>query len=249
MSAHRIMVVEDEELLSLGTTLHLNSFGYEVLGNFRSGEDALEKVVELKPDLILMDIGLAGDMDGIETTRRIHEKIDVPVIYLSMYADLNTIKKSRSTRAFRYMNKPFNEEELKFTIEMAIESHKNAKLLKDAKKYKSVLENIPAIVYRIYVDESGYSEITLFNDRIKYITGFSLDELNNNEILFLMPLIISENKKDISEHIKQLINSKKGFALNYEIETKKGDIKSIHEKCEPVFDKEGKLKYFDGYNY
>ncbi|MDO8869302.1 MAG: response regulator [Methanobacteriaceae archaeon] len=208
--------------------------------------DALEKVVELKPDLILMDIGLAGDMDGIETTQRIHEIIDVPVIYLSMYADVNTIKKSRSTSAFRYMNKPFNEEELKFTIEMAIESHKNAKLLKDAKKYKSVLENIPAIVYRIYVDESGYSEITLFNDRIEYITGFSLDELNNNEILFLMPLIIRKNKKDMSEHIKRLINSKKGFSLNYEIETKKGDIKSIHEKCEPVFGLEGKLKYFDG---
>jgi PAS domain S-box-containing protein len=240
------MVVEDEELLSLGTTLHLNSFGYEVLGNFRYGEDALEKVVELNPDLILMDIGLAGDMDGIETTQRIHEKIDVPVIYLSMHADVNTIKKSRSTRAFRYMNKPFNEEELKFTIEMAIESHKNARLLKDAVKYKSVLENIPAIVYRTYVDENGFPEIVLFNDRIKDITGFSLDEINDNEVLFLMPLIIKENKNNISEHIKNSINSKKGFALNYEIKTKKGDIKLIHEKCEPVLCDDGKLKYFDG---
>jgi hypothetical protein len=61
-----------------------------------------------------------------------------------------------------------------------------------------------------------------------------------------MPLIIRKNKKDMSEHIKRLINSKKGFSLNYEIETKKGDIKSIHEKCEPVFGLEGKLKYFDG---
>ena len=254
MSNYRIMVVEDEEILSLGTTLHLNSFGYEVLGNFRSGEEALEKVVELEPDLILMDIGLAGDMDGIETTRRIHEKIDVPVIYLSMYADLNTIEKSRSTRAFRYMNKPFNEEELKFTIEMAIESHKNAKLLKEAEKYKSVLENIPAIIYRICLDESGYSQITLFNDRIKDFTGFSLDELTNNNnnnnsnncILFLMPLIITENKKDILKQVKHSINSKKGFALKYGIETKNGDMKLIYENCEPVFDEKGNLKYFDG---
>jgi PAS domain S-box-containing protein len=144
------------------------------------------------------------------------------------------------------MNKPFNEEELKFTIEMAIESHKNAKLLKKAENYKSVLENIPAIVYRIYADETGCTDIILFNDKIEDITGFSAEEINCEEVLFLMPLIISENKNDIFVHIKNSINSKKCFDLNYEIKTKKGDTKTIYEKCEPVFNEEGKLKYFDG---
>ena len=92
---------------------------------------------------------------------------------------------------------------------------------------------------------------------LRIFTGFSLDELtnnnnnnnnNNNCILFLMPLIIKENKKDILKQVKHSINSKKGFALKYGIETKNGDMKLIYENCEPVFDEKGNLKYFDGSN-
>ena len=83
----RILVVEDEEILRVGTTLHLKSFGYDVVGNFQRGEDAVEHVTDLNPDLILMDIKLSGKLDGIETVKQIQKKIDVPVIYLSAYSN------------------------------------------------------------------------------------------------------------------------------------------------------------------
>lgn len=246
MSSHRIMVVEDEELLRLGTTLHLKSFGYEVAGNFKSGEEAIDHVAKLKPDVILMDIELAGDMNGIETAAKIHEKWDVPVIYLSVYADINTINLAESTKPFRYMNKPFNEDELKFTIEMAIESHKTSKELKEAMKYKNILENIPGIVYRINYTEKEDFEIILFNEMLKEMTGYELDELKSQESLLLATLIVEEDKEEILKQNKILINSKEAFNLKYQIVNKQAEIKSICESCKPVFDDKGNLKRIDG---
>ncbi len=246
MPGHRIMVVEDEEILRLGTTLHLTSFGYEVVGSFRSGEEALDHVFELKPDLILMDIELAGKMNGIETTKIIHEKFDVPVIYLSVHRDIDTIELAKSTKAFRYMNKPFHDNELKFTIEMAIESHKKQKILNETEIYKNILENISGIVYRAYYTGNGSYEITLFNDMIEEMTGYELDKLNVNEPLFLSKLILENNKSDISKEFQNLKDSKKPINLKYQIRTKDGVIKSICEICKPIFDDNGNLRHIDG---
>jgi len=243
MSPKRILVVEDEAVLRLGTTLHLKSFGFDVVGNFRSGKEAIKQLADLKPDLILMDIELAGDIDGIETVRQIHEKVDIPVIYLTVYSEVETIERAKSTNPFRYMNKPFNEEELKFTIESAIESHKKDKLLKSLSIYKEALSNIQGIVYR-YFEENH--ETIFFNDMLEKMTGFKPGELRSDDTHFLMSMILKEDQKKVMNALNDSINLKKPFKVKYGVKNKNGEVKQFYERGIPVFETNGELICIDG---
>ncbi len=242
MSPKRILVVEDEAVLRLGTTLHLKSFGFNVVGNFRSGEDAIKQVTDLKPDLVLMDIELAGNIDGIETVRQIQEKIDIPVIYLTVFSDGETIKRAKSTNPFRYMNKPFNEEELKFTIEAAIESHKKDKLLKSLGIYKKALYNIQGIVYRF---EENHETI-FFNDMLERMTGFKSGELKSDDMHFLMPIILKEDRKKVMNTLNDSINLKIPFKVKYRVKNKNGEVKQFYEMGIPIYGIDGKIICIDG---
>jgi len=233
MSNRRIMVVEDEEILRLGTTLHLKSFGYDVVGNFRSGEEALKNVIDLKPDVILMDINLAGEMDGIETVKEIRKKLDVPVVYLSVYSDNETIKRAESTNLFRYMLKPLDEDELKFTIEAAIDSHRKEKLLNELETYANVLQNLQGIIYRVYIGRNR--EIKFFNDMIQKTTGFGSDELECEDIPFLLPIMLEEDRDKVINALIASIDEKKPFKVEYGIKNKDGDVIYLQDIGKPVF--------------
>ena len=118
----RIMVVEDENITALDIAGKLEELGYEIVAVVSSGTLAIEKARELHPDLILMDIMLKGDMDGIKVTKSI-EDLFIPVVYLTSYTDEKTLQRASETSPYGYIIKPYNEEELKSTIEMALHKH------------------------------------------------------------------------------------------------------------------------------
>ncbi|MDZ7337832.1 MAG: response regulator [candidate division KSB1 bacterium] len=127
--AARIMVVEDLNITALDLKNRLRKMGYEVPALAGSGEEAIQKAEETHPDLILMDIRLKGEMDGVEAAERIRAKLDIPVIYLTAHADDNTLQRAMVTGPYGYVLKPFEEKELRITIEMALHRHrKEAKL-------------------------------------------------------------------------------------------------------------------------
>ena len=123
MDQARILVVEDQGIVAEDIRENLEQLGYEVPAIASSGEEAIQKVGEIAPDLIMMDIRLQGKMDGVDAAGCIHERFDVPVVYLTAYADDETLRRAKQTQPFGYLIKPFKEKELHTTIEIALYKH------------------------------------------------------------------------------------------------------------------------------
>jgi CheY-like chemotaxis protein len=116
----RIMVVEDEALVAAAIESCLKSLGHQVAASAASGEEAVRKAVALDPDLILMDIRLKGQIDGIEAATRITQALHIPVIYLTAHSDDETLVRARSTEPYGFILKPFDEKVLKAAIQMTL---------------------------------------------------------------------------------------------------------------------------------
>jgi class 3 adenylate cyclase len=130
MSEVSILIAEDENLIAKDIILTLQNLGYKVLGAVDSASSIIEKASELKPDLILMDILLNGEMTGIDAAKIIQGKYDVPVVFLTALADDATLQKAKRSDAFGYILKPFDDKALRSAIEMALYKHKIAMQLK-----------------------------------------------------------------------------------------------------------------------
>jgi light-regulated signal transduction histidine kinase (bacteriophytochrome) len=120
----QILVVEDEAIVAESIASKLGKIGYQVAGPVSTGEDAVRVAGEVRPDVILMDIHLAGTIDGIEAAGEITEKFHIPVIFLTAYADDKTLERAKEVKPFGYIIKPFRERDLDATIRMAQERSK-----------------------------------------------------------------------------------------------------------------------------
>lgn len=130
-SKAKILVVEDEVIIALGLQKKLVALGYDVVeGLARSYKDAMAKVEETAPDLVLMDIQLEGNIDGIETANQIRAKFDTPVIYLSAYSDAQTLERAKSTEPYGYVLKPVSDRELRIAIEIALHRNQQQKIIR-----------------------------------------------------------------------------------------------------------------------
>jgi len=134
MTDKRILIVEDEAIVADDIRQTLKSLGFSVTGTAKSGEIAVTMVTETQPDLILMDIHLAGAMDGVQAAREIHRTSDVPIIYLTAYADRELLDRAKLTSPYGYIVKPYNERELHSVIEMALYKYALDKKLKESEE-------------------------------------------------------------------------------------------------------------------
>lgn len=141
MSEAKIMIVEDEAITGMDIRRSLTERGYSVCAVATTGELAVRKAGELHPDLILMDIMLAGQMSGIEAAEKILKEFRIPVVYLTAYSDDKFLAKARVTEPFGYILKPFRELELKTTIEMALYKYTMDETLRLSEETKRVLLN------------------------------------------------------------------------------------------------------------
>jgi len=139
MPAAKILVVEDENIVARDICARLEQFGYDVAPPVASGEDAIARARERRPDLVLMDIMLRGSMDGIEAAREIREQLNVPVVYLTAYVDDKNLQRAKVTEPFGYLLKPFEERELHITIEMALYKHSMEQQLRESNAFNALL--------------------------------------------------------------------------------------------------------------
>jgi signal transduction histidine kinase len=139
----KILVVEDEAIVAKDIELSLRALGYEVLGIAVTGAAALQQAEEKKPDLVLMDIKLKGEIDGIATAERIRERFDLPVVFLTAFSDEGTLQRAKVTEPFGYLLKPFEERELHTAIQIALYKHRTERRLKESEQWLStILRNI-----------------------------------------------------------------------------------------------------------
>lgn len=131
MTKPRIFIVEDEEFFAQEIQEILNRLGYSVSGIAPSGEEAVKKAEETRPDLVLMDIVLKGEMDGVAAAEQIHERFDIPVIYLTGLTGDQLTERAKITEPFGYILKPFQERELHVAIEIALYKHGMEKKIRE----------------------------------------------------------------------------------------------------------------------
>lgn len=174
MANEKILVVEDERIVALDIKHSLESFGYVVPCIASTGEDAIQLAKRHKPDLVLMDIVLKGDIDGIEAATVINSNYRIPVVYLTAYSDERTLQRAKMTEPFGHILKPFDNRELRTNIEIAL--HKRAleqeKLFNNDSWINSLMDNVGDAV--ISTDAKG--RVTHMNFLAQALTGYRLEE-------------------------------------------------------------------------
>lgn len=142
MPKTKIFIVEDEAIVTKDIENTLKNLGYEIAGMATSAEKALEKIKENTPDIVLMDIMLKGKMNGIECAKIIKDQYNIPVVFLTAYADEHTLEKAKVTEPYGYIIKPYKEVDLQTSIEMAIYKHnKKNELQKEMELLYSLVES------------------------------------------------------------------------------------------------------------
>jgi excisionase family DNA binding protein len=131
MEKARILVVEDENVVREYIKGTLEALGYQITAAVVSGEEAIIQAEKTHPDLVLMDIKLKGKLDGVDAARQIGLRFDIPVIYLTSYADDETLRRAKKTKPFGYLVKPFDDKELHATIEIALYNHQQDREVKE----------------------------------------------------------------------------------------------------------------------
>src|SRR5207249_3205124 len=135
MTKTQILVVEDEHIVAKDIQLRLQALGYHIPAVASSGEEALQKAEEIRPDLVLMDIRLKGPMNGVEAAEELRRRFNIPVVYLTAYADKHTLDRAKVTEPFGYILKPFEERELYTCIEVALYKHHTECKLRESEQW------------------------------------------------------------------------------------------------------------------
>lgn len=213
MIGKKLLIVEDEGVTALEIQNKVEEWGYSVVGTVSSGEEAITVALDKRPDLILMDIVLKEKVNGIEASNSIKNSFDVPIIYLTAYGDEKIIEEAKITFPQAYLLKPFDDKELKLTIEMALYKHKmEASLKRSEETYRTLAENAHDIIFIISLED----RVEYVNKFAANILGFEPEELVGKLRQNLFPMDISEKQKrsiDLAIDTQSPVRSESKLAL------------------------------------
>ncbi|KWT82510.1 hybrid sensor histidine kinase/response regulator [Candidatus Magnetominusculus xianensis] len=172
MSKKKVLIVEDEIIIAKDIQKCVEDLGYVVTGAVPTAREAFMKIEQRRPDLVLMDIMLQDGIDGVEAASQIRKKYDIPVIYLTAYADEKMIERAKITEPFGYLLKPFEDKELHINIEMAMYKHKLEKCLRESHQWLSTTIN--SIGDGVIATELT-GRVIFINETAKSMTGWEGD--------------------------------------------------------------------------
>ena len=238
MSKPRILIVEDEQIVSMDIKTSLENLGYVIAGQADRGKDAVKKAGELHPDLVLMDIGLKGEMDGIEAAAQIRARFDLPVIFLTAFANQSTLERAREAEPYGYILKPFENHQLVIAIEMAVYKHGMEKKLRESEERYDLAArgaNDGLWDWNIKKNEVYYSP------RWKEMLGFGEGEIGGS-LEEWTGRIHPEDRKIVQENLlTHLKGNTSHFKSEYRIKHASGNYLWMLTRGVAVQDAEGKM--------
>lgn len=175
----RVLIAEDEAIVASHIRRMLENLGYDAVSTTSTGEETVAKALELRPDVILMDIMLSGPLDGIRASEKILEKIDIPILYVTAYTDEATLARAKVTEPFGFITKPFEERELQAAIAIALYKHRLERRLRDSEqRFRLLFQHAPAGIAH-YGNDFCLLEA---NERFARLTGQPLNALLHTDI-------------------------------------------------------------------
>jgi two-component system, response regulator PdtaR len=219
MAKSCILVVEDEAIVAMGIKQKLEDLGHQVVDIVFTGEDAVQTALRKEPDLILMDIVLKGNMDGIEAAARIRKQRDIPVIYLTAYSDEEVLERARTTEPYGYIIKPFKKSELNANIEMALYKH-----AEDVKKSETVKKQVLADFYDFILNSmptnADQSDAEIRNTLLKVFAARLEDDLRPRFEHELGDIVEEEGLNDLESIFNAYMDWVAHLFADFGIETK-----------------------------
>lgn len=240
LSKARIFIVEDASIVALDLQRSLLNMGYDVLGMASSGEEAVPRILEARPDLVLMDIKLKGVLDGIETAAMVHSHLEIPVVYLTAYSDGETLDRAKITDPFGYIIKPFDERELNTAIEMALYKHAINKKLKESEKWLATTMNSIGDAV-IATDETG--RVTFLNPIAERLTGWSQMEAYRKPLAEVFHIISETTGERVNSPVEKVLEmgTVEGLADHTLLIHKDGHPIPIDDSAAPIKDEAGHI--------
>ncbi len=203
MTPIKVLVVEDEVIVAQDIAGRLKKLGYIVTATVASGEEAIEKATENRPDIVLMDIVIKGEMDGVAAAQQIRTKINVPTVFLTAYADEKTLERAKITNPFGYIVKPFQQKDLQVVIEIALLRHEiETKMQQALKASEAAREAVEEKAQRQnqYISMAAHelrnplSAILIFAELLKLDPTYTEDKPQVKKLQFLHSATQKMNK-------------------------------------------------------
>jgi PAS domain S-box-containing protein len=235
-----ILVVEDESIVRADLEEHLKSLGCRVAASVASGEEAKRLSAELGPDLVLMDIILAGKIDGIEAGKFMHRKLCIPVVFVTAHGDENTLSRAKLNAPFGYVLKPFNDRELHTAIELAIFRHRAEEELHRLQEWlRAILDNMEEAV--VVTDKWGF--ITLFNERAVALTGWQERKAIGKALNDVVRLVYEATRQPLSPPLNEVLLQQAGqwSKQRFMLATGRGSGAPVQFSIAPMADSAGKV--------
>ncbi|MGD0037032.1 MAG: PAS domain S-box protein [Bacteroidota bacterium] len=236
----KILIVEDENIVAKDLQKRLMNLGYNIVGIVSTGEEAVKKAIATSPDLVLINVRLKGGMDGIETASALRFQYGIAVVFLSAYADDDTLRRASKTEPFGYILKPFEERELHTTIEMALYRRELDRKFKENETwYGTTLRSISEAV--ISTDTSG--TIKFMNTTAENLTGWKMSEALGEDLLKVFRTAEKSTKLNFINPVDQILKNKITAVLkNHDtLISREGKEIPVDESASPITDEVGNI--------
>ncbi|NQT24255.1 PAS domain S-box protein [candidate division KSB1 bacterium] len=233
MNPYKILIFEDESIIAMELKRKLEQIGYVIPAIESFGEKAIEMVDRHDPDLILMDIMLEGQVDGVQAATRIREKKDIPLVFLTAYSDDCTIQRVKQIEPYGYILKPFDEREIKTVIELALYKHSMQKKIKENEQWLSAtLRSIGDAV----VTTSTDGVVTYINPVAESLTGWKKEDVMGQSVAEILIMLDADTRETIQDPLQEAVppENKDNQSSNRILISKTGEEIFVDVSCSPI---------------